>query len=196
MMINSLGGKVFILVVAICISPLLSKSQEQADQARLAAVLKKSAEYCRRLDKAALDFVCLEEVTEFSRYYTPHTDVYLYDYQFIRRNEETKERRNLLAFNGKKAREALARLAALSTLCFFGLAPQPFATKADMKPAGEPVKGEEAVVSYSAFGIDLYLKTAAADPGGNVFISPASVGLALAMAWTGSAGETQAAMAA
>jgi hypothetical protein len=65
--------------------------------------LAKSAEYCRRLDRAALDFICLEEVTEFSRYYTPHTDVYLYDYQFIRKNAETKERRNLIAVNGKKA---------------------------------------------------------------------------------------------
>jgi hypothetical protein len=91
------------LVAAICICPVLPRLQGQSDRARLAAILKKSAEYCRRLDQAALDFICLEEVTEFSRHYTPHTDVYLYDYQFIRKNEETKERRNLIAVNGKKA---------------------------------------------------------------------------------------------
>jgi serine protease inhibitor len=90
----------------------------------------------------------------------------------------------------------LVKLAAILTLGFVGLASQSFPMKSDLKPAGEPVKGDAAVAPYSAFGIDLYLRTAAADPGRNVFISPASVGLALAMAWNGSAGETQAAMAA
>jgi hypothetical protein len=74
-----------------------------ADSARLASVLKKSAEYCRRLDRAALDFICLEEVTETTRSLTPHTDLYLYDYQLVRKDRETKERRNLVAVNGKKA---------------------------------------------------------------------------------------------
>jgi hypothetical protein len=76
---------------------------EQEDSSRLAAILKKSGEYCQRLDKAALDFVCLEEVTEMTRFYTPHTDVYLYDYQFIRKDRETKETRNLISVNGEKA---------------------------------------------------------------------------------------------
>ena len=102
MKINFLGSKVCILVAVMFISPILPRSQEQADSVRLAAILKKSEEYCRRLEKAALDFICLEEVKEFSRYYTPHTDIYLYDYQFIRKNEEIKERRNLIAVNGKK----------------------------------------------------------------------------------------------
>lgn len=75
--------------------------QEQ-DSSRLAAILKKSAEYCRRLDNAALDFVCLEDVAEMTRRYTPRTDVYLYDYQFIRKGGETKEKRNLISYNGKK----------------------------------------------------------------------------------------------
>lgn len=77
--------------------------REQADPSRLAVILKKSQEYCQRLDRAALDFVCLEEVTEMTRHYTPQTDVYLYDYQFIRKGQETREKRNLIAFNGKKA---------------------------------------------------------------------------------------------
>jgi outer membrane lipoprotein-sorting protein len=124
MMINILGGKIFILIAAIWFSSAHQNTQEQADQARLAAILKKSEDYCRRLENAALDFVCFEEVTEASRYYasntdayvydyqfnrmevsrydTPQKDVYLYDYQFIRKDMETKEKRNLIAVNGKK----------------------------------------------------------------------------------------------
>ena len=77
--------------------------QEQAGQSRLAAILIRSGEYCQRLSNAALDFICLEEVTEMTRHYTPQTDVYLYDYQFVRKDQETREKRNLIAFNGKKA---------------------------------------------------------------------------------------------
>lgn len=102
MMTNILDGKIFILMAAICVSSVQPNTREQADQLRLAAILKKSEEYCRRLDKAALDFVCLEEVTEASRYFTPQTNVYLYDYQFIRKNQVIKEKRNLIAVNGKK----------------------------------------------------------------------------------------------
>jgi len=90
------------LMAAMCLLPGLSKSQDRSDQARLAAVLKKAADYCRRLDNAALDFVCMEEVTETSHNLSPNTDVYLYDYQFIRKAGGAKERRNLLAVNGKK----------------------------------------------------------------------------------------------
>jgi len=79
-----------------------SSSLKEQDDPRLAAVLKKTAQYCLRLDKAALDFVCLEDVAEMTRRYTPQTDVYLYDYQFIRKGRETKEKRNLISVNGKK----------------------------------------------------------------------------------------------
>ena len=79
-----------------------SRQSEPADSPRLSAVLKKAAEYCRKLDRAALDFICLEEVTEMTRSFTPHTDVTLYDYQFIRKNRETQEKRNLVAVDGKK----------------------------------------------------------------------------------------------
>jgi len=93
---------VLLLWTMIGISPVPPNSQDPADRARLAAILKKSADYCRRLDQSALDFVCLEEVTETSRHYTPRTDVYLYDYQFLRKNQDRKERRDLIAVNGKK----------------------------------------------------------------------------------------------
>lgn len=71
--------------------------------ARLAALLAKAAAYCQRLDRAALDFVCLEEVAETTFNLSPDTNVYLYDYQFVRKGAEARERRNLVSFNGKKA---------------------------------------------------------------------------------------------
>jgi outer membrane lipoprotein-sorting protein len=101
-MTNSLAGKIFFLVAVICVSSAQQDTQGQADELRLGAILKKSEDYCRRLDMAALDFVCLEEVTEWSRYYSLETNIYLYDYQFIRNNKETKEKRNLIVVNGKK----------------------------------------------------------------------------------------------
>jgi len=80
-----------------------ARSQSNSSQVDLAAVLKKAAEYCRRLDKAALDFTCLEEVKETTHFYTPSTDIYLYDYQFVRKGGVVKEQRNLVSVNGKKA---------------------------------------------------------------------------------------------
>ncbi len=102
-MINIRTAKVLLLLGLIWAgSPLASVPQEPASRVRLAAILKKSEDYCRRLDKAALDFVCLEEVTETTRHFTPRTDIYLYDYQFVRKGGEAKERRNLVAVNGQK----------------------------------------------------------------------------------------------
>lgn len=87
---------------ADCISTVKFDIQGQDDSERLSAILKKAETYCRRLDRAALDFVCLEEVTEMTRHFTPKTDVYLYDYQFIRKDDKVKEQRNLISVNGKK----------------------------------------------------------------------------------------------
>ena len=93
---------IFVMVAAPCIASAQQNTVDQAARSRLAAILEKSKEYCRRLDKAAMEFVCLEEVTELSRHFTPHTSVYLYDYQFIRKNQEIKEKRALLEVDGKK----------------------------------------------------------------------------------------------
>jgi hypothetical protein len=104
-------------------------SQTQEDQQRLAAILRKSKNYCQRLEKAALDFVCQEEVSE--RYdktrelaeeliftsptggfvgtepirlasKTKKRSTYLYDYQFIRKNQRATEKKKLIEINGKK----------------------------------------------------------------------------------------------
>jgi len=106
---KNLGGPAILFLggfIIMSLTPFLPGRQaqrpDQTDSSRLAAVLKKSGEYCRRLDRAALDFICLEEVSEMTRSFTPHTELYLYDYQFIRKNRETKEKRNLVAVDGKK----------------------------------------------------------------------------------------------
>ncbi len=99
---NIAGAALFILVAAICSSSAQQNTGDQAALSRLAAVLEKSEEYCRRLDRAALDFICLEEVTELSRHFTLHTSIYLYDYQFVRKDQKIKEKRALLAVDGEK----------------------------------------------------------------------------------------------
>ena len=68
---------------------------------------------------------------------------------------------------------------------------------ASCAPALRPatVRGGVEAGSYSSFGIDLYKELLKEKPGVNIFISPASVGFALAMTYNGSAGETRTAMA-
>jgi hypothetical protein len=128
-------------------------TQSQAEPARLAAILKKAERYCQRLDQAALDFICLEEVTEMTRHYTPRTDIYLYDYQFIRKGEELKEQRNLISVNGEKTD---IRDSSLNTLVFqyknvlfgpVGLLGQVWQAYYDFTWIGEDtINGERAVV--------------------------------------------------
>ena len=111
---------------------------DQGPQKDLPDILKAAAEYCRRLENSALDFVCLEEITEKInrsreiradapgvRYstragetfrkpapvLTPFaTNTYVYDYQFIRKDGRLKETRTLLEENRKKKTEKNAKL--------------------------------------------------------------------------------------
>lgn len=96
-----------VLLSAVALVPSIGlRPQDRpapADPARLAALLNKAAKYCQRLDRAALDFVCLEELTETTFNLDPDTNVYVYDYQLVRKGDEARERRNLVSFNGKKA---------------------------------------------------------------------------------------------
>jgi hypothetical protein len=138
--------------LASSVPTALQNTQGQTDSARLAAVLKKAETYCRRLDRAALDFVCLEEVTEMTRHFTPKTDVYLYDYQFIRKDNAVKEQRNLISVNGEKTD---IRDSSLDTSMFkyknvlfgpVGLLSRTWQTYHDYKLIGEDVIYEEKVV--------------------------------------------------
>jgi serine protease inhibitor len=58
-----------------------------------------------------------------------------------------------------------------------------------------PVRTAVDASAYSSFGVDLYKELIKEKPGANVFISPASVGFALAMTMNGAAGGTRDAMA-
>ena len=102
----------------------------------LASVIISARKYCARLERAALDFVCVEEVEERLdlsrddreslertarakvkdpgaplplrsrleiRRNPRRKNIYLYDYQFVRRDGKTQEKRVLLERNGKKA---------------------------------------------------------------------------------------------
>ncbi|OGD21331.1 MAG: hypothetical protein A2W03_03820 [Candidatus Aminicenantes bacterium RBG_16_63_16] len=108
----------------------------QPDPAQLALILRSAREYCGKLERAALDFICVEEVEEkldlrrddrkaleraaairdalrpgdirglLSRMEirrNPKFDnIYLYDYQFVRREGQIEEKRELLEKNGKR----------------------------------------------------------------------------------------------
>lgn len=67
---------------------------------------------------------------------------------------------------------------------------------ADTAPAG-PARAHEGagIGAYTSFGVTLYKELVKEKPGENVFISPASVGLALAMTMNAAAGGTREAMA-
>ena len=98
----------------------------------LEKILARASEYCRKLETAALDFVCREEVRE--RTYDAitaipmdgksssmrgkiigkpreHVREWRYDYQLIRRGELPVERRILLQDNGKDTKVENAQLA-------------------------------------------------------------------------------------
>jgi len=69
----------------------------------------------------------------------------------------------------------------------------PAASAAQDSPA--PAQRAMEPSAYSSFGVDLYRELIREKPGENIFISPASVGFALAMTMNGAAGETRDAMA-
>lgn len=120
-----------VLALFIVISSLLISGQitdpSSTDQAELEKILEKCAEYCHRLANAALDFICIEKIKE-EIFFRPQThvshvgtfystagrrsrkNVYVYDYQLIRKKLQVKESRILIEENGKKKNEKDAEL--------------------------------------------------------------------------------------
>jgi len=113
--------------------------EDKATQIKLIRILGKTREYCSRLKNAAFYFVCMEEITEKidhsrdrvlnimvqaplssrsnnkveTRFETPNKleeNKYVYDYQLIHKDYETKESRILLEENGDKKNEKDAQL--------------------------------------------------------------------------------------
>lgn len=108
-------------------------NSDSTEQVELETILKKCAEYCEKLSNSALDFVCQEKVTEEIYRYSPELreqeamtgheeveikgqaaevdkNVYIYDYQLIRKENKIREKRTLLKENGKKKNEEDAQL--------------------------------------------------------------------------------------
>jgi hypothetical protein len=94
----------------------------EARAAEVAVLLGKSAAYCRKLESAALNFVCEEEVVERlagdGRFLTytktfalgHRSSEWIYDFQYIRQGGQTQEKRTLTKENGNKRREENAEL--------------------------------------------------------------------------------------
>ncbi len=155
-MLTARAGGIFLLAAVMVLPSARHAFQDPTDHERLAAILKRSKEYCRRLDNAALDFVCLEEVTERTRFTSMEADVYLYDYQFVRKNQEMKEKRNLLAVNGKKK---MSQDQPLQTVVFryenalfgpVGLLSESWQAYHDYRLIGEDTLGKERTVVIGA----------------------------------------------
>lgn len=120
---------VLALAIVIPSIPIFGQSTDPSskDQVELEKILEKCAEYCHRLANAALDFVCLEKIKE-EIFFRPQThvsqvgtfystagratrkNVYVYDYQLIRKKLQIKESRILIEENGKKKNEKDAEL--------------------------------------------------------------------------------------
>lgn len=130
-----------LVVVLGVISGLSAPSARQEPEGgqRLAQVLNRARAYCLKLEKAALDFTCLEKIEERTyrlpemqpdavvdspgagagrvgySYPTPrapyYSHRYVYDYQFIRKAEQKVERRTLIEEDGRKMKEDNAELA-------------------------------------------------------------------------------------
>jgi len=108
----------------------LKPDLDSNSQPDLEIILKKCADYCEALSNSVLDFVCQEKIKEeiyhsffraraslkttgpTYRVQVPTTEknVYIYDYQLIRKENKIKERRTLLKENGKKKHQKNAPL--------------------------------------------------------------------------------------
>jgi hypothetical protein len=123
----------FIVLTAVAGPPLSQAPREPATDARLARVLERTKEYCAKLERAALDFTCIEKIEErtystiedapegaaanpagmvysYKPANTPYyASTYVYDYQFVRKGSRKAENRVLIEQNGrkKKSRDAV-----------------------------------------------------------------------------------------
>ena len=108
--------------------------QESVGDERLARILEQTQKYCLKLERAALDFTCLEKIEEktyslpeilpdtvispssagvnysYPSSKKPYSHLYVYDYQFVRKGDRKTERRTLIEENGRKKKEEDAQL--------------------------------------------------------------------------------------
>ncbi len=126
---------ILLIVLIICTLPshrLIARPQS-VNQEEVEKVLKECADYCEKLSHLVLYFVCREEITERIDHSEPKAigqfssddpkriqkktqfplfekSVYIYDYQLIRRDNKTREKRILLEENGQEKNEQNAPL--------------------------------------------------------------------------------------
>lgn len=116
----------------------LSALQGSGGDERLRQILERGKDYCIKLEKAALDFTCMEKIEEkmfslpeiqpntitslpsqqvvvFSHPFPkrPYSHTYVYDYQFVHKGDQKAEKRTLIEENGRKKNEKDAQLATL-----------------------------------------------------------------------------------
>jgi hypothetical protein len=97
----------------------------QHEAQMLGRLLALAADYCARLSRASIDFVCLEDVSETihdrahgwpSQQFVTIEHNYLYDYQFIVENGQKTEKRLILERDGIKKK---AEVTDIDTLTFY-----------------------------------------------------------------------------
>ena len=77
-----------IILSALCGLSAQEPAKPPDDAFQLGLVLKSARQYCARLEKAALDFICLEEVSETRRNSAPEkneraSNLPLYGFRFL-----------------------------------------------------------------------------------------------------------------
>ncbi len=92
-----------------------TENANSGDQDELEIILKKCAEYCAILNNSVLNFVCEEKITEDIFIGVPFLmeegrNIYIYDYQLIRKEKKIVEQRILIDENGEKRNTLNAQL--------------------------------------------------------------------------------------
>ncbi len=128
-------NKIILLVIFLTFLSAQIYSQtdnpKMVDQEELELILKKCEEYCERLNNVSLYFVCKEEIKE--KIYTPSSgngniflgrpdprakklpppvekNMYVYDYQLIKKGNSKDEQRILIEENGQEKNDLDAQL--------------------------------------------------------------------------------------
>lgn len=82
-------------------------------QKGLRIILLRCAEYCEMLNNSVLDFICKEKISEEilrGRLVFAVKNIYIYDYQLIRKENKIEEQRILIKENGRKKKDLDAQL--------------------------------------------------------------------------------------
>jgi len=104
-------------------------TKQMEDEARLKKILRSTGEYCERVKKIALKYICQENIIDIENFFQGATQTmgmhleretftvrlvkrqtYMYEYQLIRQEDNLSERRIMLKKNGRKKNKKNANL--------------------------------------------------------------------------------------